>query len=56
MCGSIHLYIKDFAEMGIDMVGQQINPNTYHMEPERLKRDYGDIMTFWGHRHTDSLG
>lgn len=48
MCGSIHLYIKDLAELGIDIVGQQINPNTFRMEPERLRRDYGDIMTFWG--------
>jgi uroporphyrinogen-III decarboxylase len=48
MCGSIHLYLGDLAAMGIDMVGQQINPNTYHMEPERLHRDFGDIITFWG--------
>jgi uroporphyrinogen decarboxylase len=48
MCGSIHLYIGDLADLGIDIVGQQINPYTYHMEPERLRRDYGDRITFWG--------
>lgn len=48
MCGSIHLYLEDLAAMGIDMVGQQINPNTFHMEPERLHRDFGDVITFWG--------
>ena len=47
-CGSMHLYIKDLAEAGLDTIGQQITPYTFHMEPERLHRDYGDIMTFWG--------
>jgi len=47
-CGSIHLYIKDLAEAGLDMIGQQITPYTFKMEPERLHRDYGEIMTFWG--------
>jgi len=48
MCGSIHLYMKDLAELGIDLVGQQITPTTFHMEPERLRRDYGNIISFWG--------
>jgi uroporphyrinogen-III decarboxylase len=47
-CGSIHLYIKDLADAGLDMIGQQITPYTFHMEPERLRRDYGGVMTFWG--------
>ena len=47
-CGSMHLYIKDLAEAGLDMIGQQITPYTFHMEPERLRRDYGDVMSFWG--------
>jgi uroporphyrinogen decarboxylase len=47
-CGSIHLYVKDLAEAGLDMIGQQITPYTSQMEPERLHRDYGEIMTFWG--------
>jgi uroporphyrinogen decarboxylase len=47
-CGSIHLYVKDLAEAGLDMIGQQITPYTFRMEPERLHRDYGDVMTFWG--------
>jgi uroporphyrinogen decarboxylase len=47
-CGSIYLYIKDIAEVGIDMIGQQITPYTHLMEPERLHREYGNIMTFWG--------
>ena len=47
-CGSIHLYLKDLAESGLDMIGQQISPYTFRMEPERLRRDYGDVMNFWG--------
>jgi hypothetical protein len=47
-CGSIHLYVKDLARLGLDMIGQQITPYTYHMEPEILRKDFGDIMTFWG--------
>jgi len=47
-CGSIHLYIKDLAEAGLDMIGQQITPYTFQMEPERLRRDYGGVMSFWG--------
>jgi len=54
-CGSIHLYIKDLAEAGLDMIGQQITPYTFHMEPERLRRDYGGMMTFWGGVDTQAV-
>jgi len=54
-CGSIHLYIKDLAEAGLDMIGQQITPYTFHMEPERLRRDYGGMMTFWGGMDTQAV-
>lgn len=47
-CGSIYIYIRDLAEAGLDMIGQQITPYTYRMDPESLHRDYGKIMTFWG--------
>jgi uroporphyrinogen-III decarboxylase len=54
-CGSIHAYIADLADVGIDMIGQQITPHTFHMEPERLHRDYGTIMTFWGGVDTQTV-
>ena len=47
-CELIHLYVKDLAEAELDMIGQQISPYTFRMEPDRLRRDYGDMMSFWG--------
>lgn len=47
MCGSFHLYVEDLARIGLDIIGQQIG--FAHMnEPERLKQDFGDKITFWG--------
>jgi len=47
MCGSVHLYIGDLARAGLDIIGQQLG-FACRMEPERLKRDFGKIITFWG--------
>jgi len=47
MCGSFHLYVKDLTNIGLDIIGQQIG-FAYKMEPELLKKDFGDIITFWG--------
>jgi uroporphyrinogen decarboxylase len=41
------MYIKDFADIGLDIIGQQIG-FAKDMEPEKLKNDFGDIITFWG--------
>lgn len=47
MCGSFHLYVEDLAGIGLDIIGQQIG--FAHMnEPERLKKDFGDKIAFWG--------
>ena len=46
MCGSISIF-KDLAEIGLDIVGQQIG-FAHDMEPEKLKQKYGNIITFWG--------
>lgn len=46
-CGSIHMYIKDFVDIGLDIIGQQIG-FAKDMEPEKLKGDFGDMITFWG--------
>lgn len=47
MCGSFHSYVEDLAKIGLDIIGQQIG-FAHKNEPERLKKDFGDIMTFWG--------
>ena len=54
-CGSMHMYVKDLAEAGLDMIGQQISPYVFRMEPERLHRDYGDVMSFWGGVDTQAV-
>ena len=45
--GSIFPFIKEFIDIGLDI----INPpqiSAKGMEPERLKRTYGEQITFWG--------
>ncbi len=46
-CGSIHTFIPALAEMGVEAI-HGVMPSAWHMEPWRLKRDFGDIMTFLG--------
>ncbi len=46
-CGSIYDYIPDLIEVGF----QVLNPvqiGARNMEPERLKREFGRDVTFWG--------
>ena len=53
-CGSVYSLIPDFADCGIDIINP-IQPGTYMMEPERLKRDYGHMLAFWGGIDTQEL-
>lgn len=46
-CGSVYRYIPDFIEMGIDALNP-VQVSARHMEPERLKREFGDRIAFWG--------
>lgn len=46
-CGSIYNLIPGMIEMGVDI----LNPVQCHaqgMEPQRLKREFGDKIVFWG--------
>jgi uroporphyrinogen decarboxylase len=46
-CGSIYELMGDLIEIGI----QVINPvqiSAHNMEPERLKKEFGKDITFWG--------
>ncbi len=46
-CGAVSDLIPDFIEMGIDALNPvQITANG--MEPERLKKEFGNDITFWG--------
>jgi uroporphyrinogen decarboxylase len=53
-CGSIHSLIPILIDCGVDILNP-IQPGAYMMEPERLKREYGDRITFWGGIDTQEL-
>jgi uroporphyrinogen decarboxylase len=46
-CGSVYRLIPDFIEMGIDALNP-VQVTAKNMEPERLKREFGDRIAFWG--------
>jgi uroporphyrinogen decarboxylase len=46
-CGSIHALLPDLIEAGVDIINP-VQISARDMEPERLKRDFGADITFWG--------
>lgn len=46
-CGSIHALMPDLIEAGYDVINP-VQTNVYHMEAERLKKEFGKDITFWG--------
>lgn len=46
-CGSIHSLLPDLIEAGFDVINP-VQTNCRNMEPERLKRDFGRDICFWG--------
>jgi uroporphyrinogen decarboxylase len=46
-CGSIYPIIDDLIEIGVDILNS-IQPTAKDMEPEKLKKKYGDRITFHG--------
>jgi len=46
-CGSVYSLIPSLIEAGVDILNP-IQPGAKDMEPEKLKKDYGDLITFWG--------
>ena len=46
-CGSIHELMPDLIEAGYDIINP-VQTNCRDMEPEKLKRDFGKDITFWG--------
>jgi uroporphyrinogen decarboxylase len=46
-CGSIYKLLPDLIEAGYDIINP-VQTNTRDMEPERLKREFGQDITFWG--------
>jgi uroporphyrinogen decarboxylase len=53
-CGSVYSLIPSLVKCGVDIINP-IQPGTYMMEPERLKKDYGSALAFWGGIDTQEL-
>lgn len=46
-CGSIHALMPDLIEAGFDIINP-VQTACRNMEPDRLKKDFGNDITFWG--------
>ena len=46
-CGSVYRYIEDFIAIGIDALNP-VQIRAKNMDPERLKREFGGRIAFWG--------
>jgi len=46
-CGSIHALLPDLIAAGFDVINP-VQTNCRDMEPERLKREFGRDICFWG--------
>lgn len=46
-CGSVRALIEDFIEAGFDILNP-VQCSAAHMEPDELKKAFGDRITFWG--------
>jgi uroporphyrinogen decarboxylase len=46
-CGGVYQLIPDLIEAGVEILNP-VQTGARHMEPERLKREFGRDLTFWG--------
>ncbi|WP_455381686.1 uroporphyrinogen decarboxylase family protein [Salinispira pacifica] len=46
-CGSIYRLLPDLIDAGFEIINP-VQTNAREMEPERLKREFGADVTFWG--------
>jgi uroporphyrinogen decarboxylase len=46
-CGSIYQLLPDLIEAGVDIINP-VQISARDMEPEKLKREFGAEITFWG--------
>jgi len=53
-CGSIHELIPGLIEAGVDILNP-IQTSARNMEPERLKKDFGSELVFWGGIDTQKM-
>ena len=53
-CGAIEPILKDFIEIGIDIINP-VQVSAKNMEPKFLKKKYGNQLSFWGAIDTQDL-
>jgi uroporphyrinogen decarboxylase len=53
-CGSVYTLIPDMISAGVEILNP-IQPRATGMEPDRLKREFGDRLTFYGGIDTQEL-
>ncbi|MEW6334693.1 MAG: uroporphyrinogen decarboxylase family protein [Thermodesulfobacteriota bacterium] len=53
-CGAAGFFLEDLLEAGIDILNP-VQVSATNMEPEMLKKRYGDRVTFWGGVDTQHL-
>jgi uroporphyrinogen decarboxylase len=46
-CGSIYRLLPDLIEAGYDVINP-VQTTARDMDPQRLKKEFGDAITFWG--------
>ena len=46
-CGSIYEILPDLIEIGLDIINP-VQTTAKNMEPEKLKKEFGQYITFWG--------
>jgi uroporphyrinogen decarboxylase len=46
-CGSIYNLIPDLIDVGVDILNP-VQTSAAEMDPIRLKKEFGDKVTFWG--------
>ncbi len=46
-CGSIYELLPDLIEAGFEIINP-VQTSARNMEPERLKKEFGSALTFWG--------
>jgi uroporphyrinogen decarboxylase len=46
-CGSIYRLMPDLIEAGYDIINP-VQTNTFEMDPQTLKNEFGKDITFWG--------
>ena len=53
-CGSVYDILPDLVEVGIDILNP-VQVSAANMDTRRLKKEFGDVLTFWGGMDTQRV-